>query len=435
MRERTSQQRGGVLVLVLALILVAGALVTGWLTVMTAEIDYVAQISEGTQRRIGRANATAMARQYLLDNLLTKNGSSAASGDVGGGWGSVVIPASSGTPLSTFQSADGYNHFNPGNGAGYTEDVTVTMTTGTDPETTLRRLRLKSRSTLLSGTVAVMNAPGSSLTGSVTVNTGQMALLWQPGSSYSIATASYAVPGRVTASSSLADVLCRNFPFVPLTGSEVAGVPSFAGGLDVIANTSGINSLAVMANTSAPNGLQTVNGGVISTSNGVESDGGGTVRINLLSSMLGNVIVRGGTTHLILTGQTTAADKISAGNEAAILILVYQTAPATNLIDVTFENANNRKVVFAIKKPSGLGTGFSFPQAASGSWRSLLVLENTPVTFDMGGSGGSLVGGIQSNSAITVVSGVLNLFAEPDPKLLERLSARDGWIEVYTMDL
>lgn len=421
-----SLQSGGILVVVLSIMLLTTAITAGWLVVMTSQLAYVEEFSAGTQRRIALNNATALARQYLLVSALTKNSGSGAGADLGDGWGSVAIPASSGAPLTTFQSSSGENPFNPGNGGGYTEDLVVTMAAGGDEP--VRRFQMRSRSLALSGTLAVFQAPVTAVSGTLAVS-GQT-LLWNPAGTYSVTTASYTAPSQPAAV--LSNIAPGNFPFVPQTGSEIAGAPNYQGQLNVVANTSGINSLVAMAAASAPNGMQTITGSDASDEDGVHCDGSGNVTIDLLDHQLGNVVITGNVTHLTFTGQTTAADRTSAGNAAAVLVVVNQTAPPTNLTEVNFTNSNNRRLALAIKTASGSATTFRFPQAGTSTWRLLMTLEATPVTFDLGGASQIIVGGLQSDRAVSVSSGSLSLSAETDPKLLDRLAPRTGWIEAYT---
>ena len=427
--------------MVLAIILIAGAITAGWIMTMTSEMEYVAQFSESAKRRIATENATALVRQYLLVNVLTKAEATGASGDLGGGWGSMTIPDSAVMPLATFSPSAGYNHFNPGNGGGYSQDLySLPITMAAGGESISRRFLIKSRSSVLSGTPAAFHMPSASVSGSLSV-AGQT-LLWQPAGAYTMASISYATPstpGFSLIGGNGTGIPASNFPFIPLTGSGTEGTPSipvFDGTLNVIANTSGINSLAVMSETSAVNGRQIVTGASTSDSDGVVSDGAGKVTIDLLDPDLGNVLVEDGTDHLILKGQSSAADRTAAGNAAAVLIIVHlaNTDPATNipLEQVEFQNSNHRKLVLAIKTASGLGTVLNFPQAGPDSWRLVLTLENTPVTFQLSGASQDVIGGLQTDQAVSVQNGSLNLVSETDPKLLDRLTARDGWIEVYT---
>jgi len=428
--KRRTPKSGGVLIVVLALIMVAGAVTAGWMMTMTSEIEYVALASESAKRRIAANNATALVRQHVLSNVLTKAGAIGVTADIGDGWGAVTIPDSTGTPLTTFDPPPWYNHFNPGNGGGYALNPyggAVAMTA--NGESFSRLFLVKSRSSVLSGTPVALHAPSASVTGTMTVN-GQT-LLWLPTGTYSLASATFATPATPNA-----NILASNFPFVPLTGSESGNAPDFNGALNVVANTSGINSLAAMSITSALNGRQIVNGEVESDpssgTNGVISDGEGTVTIDLLNPDLGNVVIEGGTDHLILQGQTSEADRTAASNAAAVLILVYQNNPVTNLTTVEFQNSSLRKVVLAIRPVTGIGaTTFTMQPADEAAWRTVFTLENTFATFQLNGMSRTLIGGLQADQPVVIQGGSLSVAPENDPKYLDRLTARDGWVEVF----
>jgi len=420
---------GGVLIYALILILVAAAMTAGWVSVMGAQVLYAGEFATAVQRRIAFENASAVARQYALTNVVTKNSAAGVSASVGSGWGAVTIAASAGAPLTSFQKVAGYNHFNPGNGDVYAEQIAVSVTAGDASYS--RVLQVKSRSPILGGTLAQIHAPALLISGSA--SSSGRTVFWEPASSISIASQSFGMPlepSNTLAYAGGGTALPSNFPFAARTGSEVMGVSNYAGALDVVANASGINSLAVMAAASAPNGVQSVSGSTSSNANGVVSDGAGNVTIDLLDATLGNVVITGDVTNLVFTGQTTGADRVTAGNEAAILVLVNQDSPATNLAQVDFNNSNYRKLVLAIKTASGVATSFNFPQAASGSWRMMLVLESTPVTL-LASGGLTLEGGIQTDRAVAIGSGSLALQQETDPRLLDRLAPRDGWVEMY----
>ncbi len=281
-------------------------------------------------------------------------------------------------PLASFAKAAGYNHFNPGNGDAYTYDISVAMTAGGEPFT--RLLQAKSRSAVLAATPLWLGAQAGTVTG--TIATGGETLIWVPDGTYSVASATFALaaqPAGGLLDLDGDDIGPSNFPFVPMTGSEIGGVPSYLGALNVVNNESQVNSLALVAISSAPNGVQTISGSSPSETDGVTCDGAGNVEIDLLEAGLGNVVITAGVTRLRLVGQTTEADQIAAGNAAAILIVVLD---ATNLAQIDLERANLRKVVLAIKKPGvGAGTLVNFPQAGTGAWRIVLTVENTPVTF------------------------------------------------------
>lgn len=431
MNRLLSRKHGGVLIVVLVLILIGAMLTMGWMAVMGSEVQYVEQQSAAIKRRIATENVTGMARQYILSSVLTRDGAPEASADVGDGWGSIQFAAATGAPLTTFQKAAGYNHFNPGGGEGYTSDYTVSFTV--DGEETSRLLQAKSHPALLDGSPVILGSGADLVAGSVS-SAGET-VIRNPLGTFSLASNSFTLTSLPTGDLiglGGTEIVPTNFPFVPLTGSENGGVASYDGFLNVVANSSGVNSLAVVAFDSAPNGVQTVYGSSVLDADGVSCDGVGNVEIDLLEPALGNVLILGGVTHLTLVGQTSAADEISASNAAAILILVSQTDPPTDLVQVDLQNANLRKVVFAIKSVSGQENVINFQDSGVGAWRTAFILENSPVKFLLSGGSQSIVGGILTDRHVVVEGGSLIMNLESDPKLLDRLMAREGWVEAYT---
>ncbi len=108
----------------------------------------------------------------------------------------------------------------------------------------------------------------------------------------------------------------------------MGGAPSYVGYLDVIHNTSDINSLEAKILAGA---YTSVNGSVATTPGvtpGITCDGSGTVTLQLcnnsesLANELGNVLLTGNVSTLILQGQNSAADYSIADNEEAILVLL-----------------------------------------------------------------------------------------------------------------
>ncbi len=103
------------MLVVLVALLLSAAIVGGWVSVSTAQINYVRALEQASDRRIAFANADAVARQYMLNYVLA--GSQAPGADVTLEDGTrVTIASSSGTPLASITTAT-VNHFNPGNGA------------------------------------------------------------------------------------------------------------------------------------------------------------------------------------------------------------------------------------------------------------------------------------------------------------------------------
>lgn len=431
------QNSGAVLTIVLLVVLVSAAMTAGWVAVMTAESQYVETAVAAAKRRIAQGNGTALARQYLLTNFLTKRMSNVAAVtlDLGSEWGSVAIPgvnlpspAPPLVPLDVVNPTNGWNHFNPANGAGYAVEVPVAVSGG--GATVTRTFLARSRSSALSGSLLIANrsAVTSSVTGGMAV--GGQALLWVPNSPnvYQITPTTFNAPSIPVPTVNFG-MPVTNFPFIPLTSGDIGGVAEYGGRIDAVANASGINSLEAKA---IAGGSVIAQGLTASTANGVDSDGLGKVTINLLHPELENVVIAGETTEIVLQGQSSSAQRIYAGNQKAVLVVVDQTSPlgAGNLTTVNCTLQNNRKVTIAIRKTANFAS-VALNFADPGIWRGIIALENTPTTITVPGSL-TLSGGIQSDRDVAVGGGTLTISPELDPKLLDWLTTRDGWLEVYT---
>jgi hypothetical protein len=441
---KVRSQNGGALLVVLVALLLSAAVVGGWMSVCTAQINYSLALEQASNRRIAFANADAVARQYVLRNVLAASSAAGADVTLDGG-GRVVVAASTGTPLTSTTRAT-YNHFNPGNGDGYTFDVSAQIDDGSGlPATANRLYQAKSRSPVLSGDLFIGERPtlvpsaNSSVSGSLNVVNGRT-MLWMPNSpnSFSLTTQSYTAPAGaqvVLSNSSGSQLLMSNFPFVPVTsGQTTNGSTSYVGAIDVIHNTSGINSLRAKIEGDAD--TTNVDGSVATTTAttpGITCDGAGTVTLDLHEPLLRNVLITGNVSTLILQGQSSASDYTEADTFAAMLVLVDQTAASTrDLTAVQMTQRSARKLVLAIKKTTGTTVNVSVPNAGTGPWRAILTLENTPTSWTLaGGATQSLQGGIQTDRAVAVPGGALSITWETAPALLERLTARDGWVEGY----
>jgi hypothetical protein len=442
---KARSQDGGALLVVLVALLLSAAVVGGWMSVCTAQINYSLALEQASNRRIAFANADAVARQYMLGKVLATSSAAGADVTLDGG-GRVVVAASTGMPFTSTTRAT-YNHFNPGNGDGYTFDVSAQIDDGSGlPATANRLYQAKSRSPVLSGDLFIGERPtlvpsaNSSVSGSLNVVNGRT-MLWMPNSpnSFSLTTQSYTAPAGaqvVLSNSSGTQLLMSNFPFVPVTsGQTTNGSTSYVGAIDVIHNTSGINSLRAKIEGDAD--TTNVEGSVATTTAttpGITCNGAGTVTIDLADAALRNVLITGNVSTLILQGQSTAEDYAFVDASAwAILVLVDQTAASTrDLTTVQMTQRSARRLVLAVKKTTDTTVNFDVPNAGTGPWHAILTLENTPVTWTLaGGATQSLVGGIQTDRAVAVPSGSLAISWETVPAYLEQLTARDGWVEGY----
>ncbi len=417
--RKVRRESGGVLLIVLVVILVGGAISTGWVAVMSAETAYVETMTESAKRRVAAGNAKGLAQQYLLTRLLTKSVSSAAAftADLGEGWGTMTIPAISAAvkPMAVTSAPQGWNHFNPAEGAGFSHKVTVGMTGGD------RDFLLRSYATELAGTLLVRNRPtlspaaASGVEGSMLVS-GE-ALLWETGAG-SMTAGSFNAP-----TTPLPEVAVVNFPFVNRTTGEIGGEADYDGRLNVV------DALAAKVS-----GSQVVRGSEVSTVTGVTSDLGGTLTFDLGDPNLERVLIDGGTTAIVFTGQTTVEEGVAAGNAIAVLVVFQQALGESNLATVDFTGFSNRKLLFAVRKADGsLGAvNFNFGGPAMSKWRGLFTVENAEVNLNVGGSTREIVGGWRSDRKVSVLSGSVIVSRDPQPRLLDQLAAREGWLEVFT---
>lgn len=395
-------------------------------------------------RRIAVENAAVVARQAVLARV-GSDAAPAVSVNLEGGWGNVSIAESAGRPLHAETKADGWNHFNWGNGDGYSYNVVaqievpVPLSEGLKERSvsevesppgleTARIFRIRSRSPVLSGDLFIVNrtAAGLGIDGSIQVN-GRV-VVWEPASSVagSVSVQNYAArtPLELTG-------VFSNFPFPPVTSGWVGGnlADAYAGWLNVVANGTNTNCLAQKALESAIapiDGLQEIDTG------GVKCEADGIVRVDLLDPALGNLTINNHVDTLVLQGQASDADFVNAGEYRAVLIVVNETAGDT-LRTIRLTNRNNRKIVVAVKKAAGTAVNFDFPDATAGAWRGIFTLENTPASWNPVGATLALYGGIQTDRSLSVTGPGMSIHPEVAPMLLERITARDAWVEAYAM--
>lgn len=425
---------GSALVTVLLLIAVAGILTAAWVTLISARSGMVEQMATAVQRRIALENSKALAQEFMLERVLPSASGSAFDYNLSDpGWGGISVPAWDSAPLLSTQKAAGVNHFNPGNGDGYTLDLLASVRDGN--ASFQRKYQIKSRSPLLAGSLLLSQTPTLSPAalidiGNLTVMGG--AFIWNPNLSMTFTTSSYSMPeggSAVTfANSSGGSTLPMNNLALP---RQIAN-PRSGGALFYSGQFDAINNLHPAANSSTAKVTAAgivVDGSTVSSSNGVSCDGNGNVTITLNAPDLGNVYIPGEISSLTLEGQNVANDAV-ADDLPAILIVVDQSLSSTrDLAYINLTQYNSRRVDLAVKKASAIGklpVRFITP---STTWRLLLELENTPILLITINTI-TVQGGIRSDRAITLIGGAL-LTLENDPKYLERLSTRTAWIESF----
>jgi hypothetical protein len=427
------QSRGSAMILAMLLIAVAGVLTAGWIALITARSGMVEQMTAASQRRIALENSKALAQEFMLERVLPSTSGLAFTYDLPDpAWGGISVPAWGSAPLISVQKAAGVNHFNPGNGDGYTLDLPVTVRDG--DANPLRKYQIKSRSPLLAGTLLSSQTPTlaptvSTVIGDITV--AGASFIWTPNLSMTFTTNSYSTPAGMDAVSftdSAENVLAMNNLALPrqIANPRSGGALFYGGQLDAIANA----DLAANSSTAkaTSGGGTIVNGSTASSSNGIVCDGNGNVTITLNTPSLGNVYIPGEISSLTLEGQAGANDASADALPAILIVIDQPLSSGRDLTSITLNQHNSRRLDLAVKKAFGdLPIEFS---TASAAWRLLLELENTPSAITAAGAA-TIQGGIRSDRTVALSGGAPRLTLETDPKYLERLATRTAWVESF----
>jgi len=422
------------MVLVLLLIAVASVIIAGWISVISARSNMVEQMTAASQRRIAYENSRALSQEFMLERVLPSTSGAAFSYSLSGSWGGISVPAWGSAPLLSVQKAAGYNHFNPGNGDGYTLDLSLTLFNGDNNPS--RKFQIKSRSPAFAGELLTAQVPTLSPGSTLAIGAlaaGGPAFIWSPNLSMNFTASSYTAPegsATVTFHNSSGSTLLMNNLALPrqIANPRSWGLAYFGGQFDAINNTNlAANSSYNKAMTGS---VTTVSGTSVSSTNGVTCDGAGNVTIVLNTMSLGNVYIHDEVSSLTLTGQSSPSDA-AADDLPAILILVDQLPTSSrDLTSVTLSQHNSRRLDLAIKKESSAGNLPITFSTSSATWRMLLECENTPVAFTAPGVV-TLKGGIRSDRTLALSSGSLQISRESDPKYLERLATRTAWVESF----
>ena len=440
---RISRSAGGsAMILALLLVAVVGVLATAWITLIGARSGMVEQTRAASQRRVALENSKALAQEFMLERVMTSASGNAFEYSlfkpdpddpekppvmVAG----VTIPGWNSAAMLSVQKSAGVNHFSPGNGDGYTLDVSAAVRDSASSFS--RKYQVRSRSPLFAGTL--LDAQTPTLTPSASVSIGSLdvrggAFVWTPNLSMSFTANSYSAPDSAAAVSftnSAGAVLAMNNLALPRQISNPRGSGLlYAGQLDAIDNT---DAAANSSAAKATSGGITVNGSTALNSNGVVCDGAGNVTITLNTQGLTNVYIPGEISNLTLEGQS-AAGNAAADDLPAILIVVNQAGTSSrDLTAVTLNQHNSRRVDLAVKKAASTANLLVQFTAASASWRLVFEAENTPVSITAAGAA-TIQGGIRSDRSVGL-AGSARITLESDPKFLERLATRTAWIESF----
>ncbi|MEO6847878.1 MAG: hypothetical protein ABI443_09925, partial [Chthoniobacterales bacterium] len=398
--SRRGLTNGSALIIAMLLIAVSSVLITGWVAIITARSGMVNQMTTTTQRRIALENSKALAQEFVLERIIPSTSGAEFSYNLSDpAWGGIDVPGWASAPFLSITKADGYNHFNPGSGDGYTLDTLITLNDGT--QTPPQYIyHVKSRSPLLSGILLSSQTPTLTTPRTLAIgaiNVSGSAFVWTPSTSMNFTPTSYATAERVTpvttfATSGGSTLLMSNFALPPTAANPRTGDPItslYIGLFDAINNSNAAaNSSVAKATTPI-----LVDGSAIS-SNGVVCDGNGNVTITLNTQELTNVHITGGAptpspspspappaappiTTLTIQGQAAVND-VAADGLPSTLIVVDQVA-ASSLTRITLTQNNSRRFMLAVKRDS-LGSDLRVEfTTSSATWRMLLEIENTNV--------------------------------------------------------
>ena len=453
----TKKQCQGSVLVVSLLILVAGTVgMASMTTLLSARSRLVMDLEFGVQRRTALRNARAMCQHYFMSRGVA-NSSLAVDLDLGGGWGKVAIPASAQNPLGSQQEFSLKNLLSPGWNRGFTEEVLATVyqsipydTTGAEAQTSLR-VQLKSRSPLLAGNLLVLHHPmtnsgtiDATISGSVQVN--GHATFWKddtfPGTVGNLKVESYDHPDVI--SEAIDNIGGNHIPptnypfFARSTGYDsvgASGSPLTDGRFNMIQigtpsasppDPDAIYKQNTLHHKMTANSSPTVVNGsfdyTVGAVSGDEQGGQRRITIDLNTPAVSPVIVDDGVFYVRFLGYTSG----SGDNELPGFVIIR----SSDLLSVTFENDNDRRLVVGLQSPSLRNVSVNFTNAVS--WRLLLTSQLTSTSWNVPvGDTVNLYGGIRTDSTVNVASGQLVLNRETNPDALELMDPREGWVEIY----
>ncbi|MFZ4681061.1 MAG: hypothetical protein ACOYMS_01050 [Terrimicrobiaceae bacterium] len=460
---------GSAVIYALIVIAVGAVVLAGWIQVMSARVLYTEQMSLSLKRRIALENSRLLASQYLLQSVLPGTYSGTSSVTLADNWaGFRLTGTNTGAPLTATSISAALNAFSPGGGGGYTLDVAADLRDGSDVDANAWHpwlFQARSRSPIygfdlftsqkptLSPSSQIILPSGLNVVGDTVSPAyagsgylGANVVLWRPNApnSYGLTSAvSYQTPTvSFPTVSPINGGVMSNFAFAPVTsgsgydGSISVVDPGGSAPNSLVAKhaLTGTSALAIVGTgtDTYSTTTQDPNTGVITgTYTYLSANGAGTVTVLVIEQLLNKIYIPGNTTTLVLQGQSNSTDLTTANNRPPLLIVVNETG-ASQLTSIQFQNQNNRRFYLAVKKATAGTVSLS---AAAGSWRMGGVIENTALSLNVTGGTLSIVGGLRTDSSISLNSGAaVNITREnddTDPKLLERYADRFGWLEAY----
>lgn len=444
------------------LVCLAGSIGMYSLVVLISARGFHVELSNNAlQRRLSNLSAKAIAKKYIYSMSLVSGNASEATlkldtmvhtTESAKDWPSVVIPDFS-APLASLQEFSVKNPFGPGSNEGFTVDANVSLkyreNDATDLLASARNcmFRLKSRSTLLGGSLLQVHKPIISpstipyLHGHIIV-VGHthfhvpVLLNWNTATGFQTGTLD--APDDFSGGS----VSAGNFPKVLRSGGIGAdGTVQLHGEANYIDNAATqINSLYhKLKQTGADLTVSgtsplSIAGVACCDEAGTGSAGTGIVTINLNNHTLPPVLLGNGVTKIRLLGQINSSELSTANNLPPAFILALQDTTSTPLVEILLHGDNNRRTVIGVKRSAiASAVQITHSTGVSSQWRLAAFFENTPINISLNsGSSLDIKGGIETDSHINVsTSNTLRLSQETDPELLERICTREAWVETY----
>ncbi|CAN5408157.1 hypothetical protein BH09VER1_BH09VER1_09840 [soil metagenome] len=445
------------LVFALMVLVVGAVILAGWIHVMAGRVLYTEAGIDAMKRRIVLENSRALASQCILQNVVSGSLTAAVSVTLDNGWGGFTFTATNVVPLTTYGSPAWINVFSPGGSGGYSAEIQGTLSDGSNPlgssDITSDYpwvFKARSRSPMLGFDLYTSQTPPSSfdIHDAANFNVGGNVVLWSSDSpnTYLLRASTYQVPSFT--STTISDLsggvlLTSNFAFAPITtGVSFTGASStvnpggsgatylssllYKAGGPASRSPADPDAVSVYSGTGAM-----VNTATNSSVNGVTSNGGGGLTIDLSNESLQKVYIVGSLTSITLQGYVSGGFKTA--DELPAVLVVYAESGASTLSTITLQNPNNRRLYLGVKKATnGVVT---IQPSTSGTWRLAGTFENTPITFSVGSGTLLIQGGLRSDQSVLVNSGTVSVTRETNPlSLIERYGDRNVWLETYRND-
>ena len=468
-------QLGSALLLSLMIMGVCTMGVAAWIAIINGRAAYSDATEDGMRRRVALENSRAIAEEYLYNYATTQDSGAAAL------FPQVTYPPDNAEQpdiVERMQVAawvDGSlnsttpvwraSRMGPSNGGGYYRNYQVLL--GKGGNQVLRDFEVRSRSPILSGDLVIFNQPtitpgdpsDPDIRFRCNMHVNGRTVFWRPDmievrDDNHFSTKAYAVMTRLVGDYPVVDssgnrLRPSNFPFTPVTGGAVGvGALGYDGRISNVENSyASINSIPSKLDTP----IEAV-GTVISSERGVESNGSGTITIDLNNPDLDEVLIEGDTSKVVLNGQIDDSAFAAAESMKPVVIVVLQDGyiSTRNLSRFELYRRNSRRLIIAVKKErapwdpsSDLRCTFEWmntehnPPEPFPTWRLITIGENTELRYihDSSNSEVTIYGGLRTDRGLWGSSSLnRKFFIEPEPNpqsLIEGYLDRHVWIESY----